>query len=180
MIKLNLILLFTITLINSSTYIKAINNTIKEKIEHAIKKSKPNLLNQYLSKLNLTQTEKDNFIELANSILEMRKTKMQFNFISPKKNPGDSGLWSVISGIIIGGLGTANLCCYFFSTLSSDAGQKAILYGTGGLVLATLLIASGINDIKKDETFRTRKQKYLDAIKIKQLLNTITLDKIKN
>ncbi|CDK30459.1 hypothetical protein [Candidatus Babela massiliensis] len=60
--KLNLILLFTITLINSNTYIKAINNTIKEKINHAIKKSRPYLLNQYLPRLNLTQTEKDNFI----------------------------------------------------------------------------------------------------------------------
>lgn len=172
--KLNLILiLFTITLINGNTYIKAINNTIREKIEHAIKKSRPNLLNQYLSKLNLTKTEKDNLIELANSILEMRKTKMQFNFISPKKNPADLGLWSVILGTISGVIGTSNLCCYFFSNLSSDERQKAILCGTGGLLLATLLIASGINDIKKDKTFRTRKQKYLDAIKIKQILNSI-------
>ncbi len=164
--KLNLILLFTITLINSNTYIKAINNTIKEKINRAIKKSRPNILNQYLSKLNLTQTEKDNFIELANSILEMRKTKMTLNNIIKTKNPPETN--AVISFIIAAILGKTGISYLYQFFKTKDC--ECLLLGIGSISATALLTLMVIRDVERAKNFRTKKQKYLDALEVKQIL----------
>lgn len=163
-------ILFLIAFININTY--AINNDIKNKIEHAIKKSKTKLLNQYLKEISLTKTEKAKFLELANSVIKLRKIKTRFNdFILFRNDTEGAGLVGVTVGAILGAVGVYNLNYSFSSTLSDDFKTITRLFSVGTLIISSISIIAGANEIRKEIRFKKIKQKYLDAVKIKQILN---------
>lgn len=167
-------ILFLIAFININTY--AINNDIKDKIEHAIKKSKIKLLNQYLKEISLTKTEKDKFLELANSVIKLRKIKTRFNdFVLFRNDTEGAGLVGVTVGAILGVVGACSLDHSFSSPLSEDFKTIKRLFSVGTLIIASISIIAGVNEIRKEIRFKKIKQKYLDAVKIKQILSLLPI-----
>lgn len=168
--------LLTFLLIFSSNSICSIEENIvvnRQSIEKAIKHSNPDMLEKYLANYKTTAIEKQCFIDFANKITELRRSNLCLDLIRPKTNPNFNPKGERKLGIACGVIGTL---CLTLGLISE--GDYVLLIPTGLLSMSASAFLLYIWYKFKDRPyirFRTRKQKYLDSIKVQHLIFTINL-----
>lgn len=161
--KTKIILIVFLTLIN----INIISNNNNENIEYAIKKSNLKLLNNALENKKLSFYEKEKFTEIANKILTLRENKLLINDIKPEFHP------------LLGVIANLGVCCisgaFAISCIEDPLIRSNKMFSLSFIgiptIISSIALVRAISLIKKSKNFRTRKQKYWDAILIKEIFN---------
>lgn len=159
----------------------ACNNSDIDKIKHAIKDSRPKLLEKALHNIKLKEQDKENLLFLAFSIAKTRENRMNIELIKPKPKPipTDSAIYDLmkLSIIITTPITSLLLCTKFFSmTFDWDESiEKPLAIAT---IVGAVLLYKKLDLIakKKDQEFfqhyRTTQQEYIDSIDIIAILQS--------
>lgn len=170
--KLNSILtiiIMLLTYVNIYSNIK--NNNYETTIEYAIKKSRVDLFNKALEYKKLTLQEKNKLVDIANKTLNFRDSKIRLDII-PKSNPSTLGYFLLSQATFCGIFG--GLLTYIVYSNSNDSDR---IFTLAPLTITCFACSTplirGIKELLKSRTFRTKKQKYWDALKIKNILTNL-------
>ncbi|CDK30460.1 hypothetical protein BABL1_gene_558 [Candidatus Babela massiliensis] len=91
---------------------------------------------------------------------------MTLNNIIKTKNPPETN--AVISFIIAAILGKTGISYLYQFLKTKDC--ECLLLGIGSISVTGLLALMVMCDVERAKNFRTKKQKYLDALEVKQIL----------
>lgn len=169
--------LLTFLLIFSSNSICSIEENIvvnRQSIEKAIKHSNPDMLEKYLANYKTTAIEKQCFADLAHRVTELRKSKVYLDFIRPKRVPLHPRAYRDLGAVC----GVASTLCFTLGLASGseEVGRGFLRMGLLGMSASAFFLCVWYK-LKNGPyiPFRTRKQKYLDSIKVQHLIFTINL-----
>ncbi len=162
--KLFCLTLTVLTIVNIPSYLSA---NIHNQIIYAIQKSLPDKLKQSLFNADLSTSKKKDYIAFAKGITKIREKKIKLDKTKPKTSKTETCVWAMV---MTGGYGAASAALALGFLYCKEVNEAAKF---GGLSLGAFAL-SYICYIKLDhtfrETFRTRRQKYLDSIKIQAIL----------
>ncbi|CDK30598.1 hypothetical protein [Candidatus Babela massiliensis] len=146
-------------------------------IREAIQNSRPNLLEKALDKTKLTEQDQKSLIDFAEQIAKQRETKMNLAFLTNKEKEDPKGALAL--GVLAAAItGSASLIKVIADILSNRTNPETAGYAF--LVpasFATSYLLLHILKSNKYKNFRTFKQKWQNALQVKQILEN---RKIKN
>lgn len=156
-----------LSLLSFTTYI---NCNVYNDIHQAIEKSMPQYLRKCLSKVNLSQSQKEDYLSLAKAKKKIREKKVKLDKIKPKTSEAESYAWAMLGTTGYGIVSTALVGKFlFYKDMRQAAECGALALGSFAL---TYFIYQYFKEVR-EENFRTRKQKYIDSVKVQTILENI-------
>ena len=162
--KLFCLILTVLSIVNIPSYLSA---NVHNQIIYAIKKSLPDKLKQNLFNADLSTSKKNDYIAFAKGITKIREKKIKLDKTKPKTSKTETCVWAMI---MTGGYGAASAALALGFLYCKEVNEAAKFGGLSLGAFALSYICYRKLDDTFGETFRTRKQKYLDSMKIQAIL----------
>jgi len=156
-----------LSLLSFTTYI---NCNVYNDIHQAIEKSMPQYLRKCLSKVNLSPSQKEDYLSLAKAKKKIREEKVKLDKIKPKTSEAESYAWATLGTFGFGAVNATLTGAFLFYKDLKQASECGVI-ALGSLVLSWYCYQC----LKgaRGKIFRTRQQKYVDSVRIQTILENI-------
>lgn len=139
-------------------------------IQEAIQNSRLDLLEKALDKTNLTEEDQKSLIDFAEQIAKQRETKMNLAFLTNKEKKDTRGD-ELLVAILTLGTGIISTIKIISDLVNNKFDEDSSTFLFGAPLSFALCWACINSTLNKDKQFRTLKQKWIDSLKIQQILN---------